>query len=370
MFMRRWPSLRALACHFTGAVLVLAGIGLVAMTARGMIHYHTIAGSHGGEMMDLGADGSLQPGQHGYMVRLVGIPTVVEAPHDPEFNLRVNTPLLVRHVEMFQWREVRIGTGVHYEQDWVDRWLDARHFREPARHANPGDGLPISNRPFEAGRVQMGGFTLSPALVQALPGSGDVTPDPQSLPANLAASFSQYQDYLVTSAHPDSPRLGDVRVSWTEVPLREMTIVARVDGDHLVAASDAADGKGYNVAVGDVSLLDMFPDLPVPPEFVPSKCIIAVLLAALGAFLLLSDRRVEPDFDGVELAGIDSVKRSLWRCEVFGRDALLALGVGALTVGVVASVLWLGNDTPAMFCWLLFTMLGLVLTIWRLRRAR
>lgn len=335
-------SMHALVLKVLGALLVLAGVGLVATTAHGLLNYRAAASRHGGEVINLGGDMQPEAGQHGYMVRLVGTPTVVEAPRDPEFNLRVNTPVLLRHVEMFQWREVRIGNGVHYEMDWVDRPLDASHFKEPAGHANPAS-FPISGKQFDAGLVQMGGFKLGPMLLHALPGSQRVTPDTKSLPENLAASFTLYQDHLVTSAHPDDPRLGDVRVSWDEVPLQQLTIVGRLDGDQILAAAEAADGKGYDVQLGDVPLLDMFPDLPVPPEFLLSRQILAVLLAGLGAFLLLCAQRRR-------------------------RDVLLALGLGGLAVGIVACVMWIGADSPIMYGWLAVTLIGFSLTAWRLHR--
>jgi hypothetical protein len=342
MDLRRWTSIRKLACDFVGALLVLAGIGLVAMTARGLLNYRVAAARHGGEVIDFGSNASPQAGLHGYMARVVGTPQVVEAPRDPEFNLRVDTPVLMRHVEMFQWREIHISSGVHYELDWVDRPLDASHFVEPAGHANPAS-FPLSGKQFDAGLVQLGGFKLSPELLHALPGSEQITPDLKQLPVNLAASFSQYQDYLVTSAHPGDPRLGDLRVSWDEIPSQQLTVVARIDGDRLVAATDATDGKGYDVEIGEVPLLDMFPDLPVPPEFVLSSQILAVLLAALGAFLLLTTHRHR-------------------------HDVLLALALGALAVGTVASVLWLGKDTSNLWMWLGIALLGLAVSVWRLQR--
>lgn len=344
MKLGRWTFLRGMALHVVGALLMFAAVSLVAVTARSQFNFRAIAVRHGGEIIELGPQAQPQPGQHGYMARIAGTPAVVEAPHDPDFNLRVNTPILMRHVEMFQWREVRISGSVHYEQDWVDHPLDASHFEQPAGHANPG-AFPLNSEKFDAGLVQIGGFKLSPLLLHALPGSAPVTPDLQALPQNLAASFSRYQDYLVTSAQPGYPQLGDVRVSWDEVPLQPVTIVARIDGDRLVPATDASDGKGYHVDVGDVSLYDMFPDLPVPPQFVLVKQIIAVLLAALGAWLLLSSERRR-------------------------RDALLALGLGALAVGAVASVLSAGNDNRAMAGWLVLTLLGIGLAIWRLRQYR
>jgi hypothetical protein len=195
----------------------------------------------------------------------------------------------------------------------------------------------------DAGLVQLGGFKLGRALVHALPGSDVVKPDAAALPYNLAASFSPHQDYLVTSAQPGSPRLGDLRVSWIEVPLQEVTVVARLNGARLDAASDAGDGKGYQVQVGDVPLLDMFPDLPVPPKFVMIWRVLGVLLAALGAFLLLPAQRRR-------------------------QRLLLAMGLGATGVGSVASVVWLsGGNGTVLGGWLAVTLAGVALSAWCLR---
>lgn len=334
-------SMRALMCAVTGALLVLAGVALVAMVVHSQLNYRAAAARHGGEVTDLGHDASPQAVGRGNMVRFVGTPQVVEVPRDPDFNLRVNTPVLVRHVEMFQWREISIGGEVHYELDWVDHPLDASHFAQPVGHANPAS-FPLSGKQFDAGLVQLGGFKLSSQLLHALPGSEQIPPDPKLLPENLAASFSLYQDYLVTSARPGDPRLGDLRVSWDVVPLQEVTVVARIDGNRLVAAADATDGKGYDVEIGAVPLLDVFPDLPVPPKFVMGSWLLAVLLAAAGAFLLLVTHRDRG-------------------------DPLLALALGALAVATVASVLWLGHDTLMLCAWMAVALLSFVLVVWRLR---
>jgi hypothetical protein len=334
-------SMRSVVLHVIGVALIFAGVGLAAVTARSLMNYHAAAERHGGEMMDLGSDASLQVGQYGHMARIVGTPGVVEPPTDTEFGLKANTPLLVRHVEMFQWRELHFGNEVNYEQAWVDRLVDAGHFDQPAGHANPAS-FPLKGNKFDAGLVQIGGFRLSPELIRALPGSATVEPDTKSLPVNLAASFSPYEQYLTTSSQPNSPRIGDVRVSWDEIPLQQLTVFARIDGDRLVPAVDATDGKGYDIEVGDVSLLNMLPDLPIPPDHVLLRRVAAVLLAALGTFVMLVARNRR-------------------------KDPLLALGLGALVVGAVSCALWLGHGNGMMAAWLLVAVLGLALSVWRLR---
>jgi hypothetical protein len=336
-------SWRLLALNVIGALLVIAGIGLEALNASSLIDFRQASVRHGGEAIELGADALPQPGQHGYMARLAGTPRVVEAPHDPEFNQTANTPVLVRHVEMFQWREISIGGSVHYELDWVDQPVDSSRFRDVRGHVNPGR-FPVESKQFDAGLVQMGGFRLGRVLVHALPGSELIEPDPAALPQNLAVTFSRYQDYLVTSAHPGDPRLGDLRVSWSAVPLQQVTIVARLDGARLEAAADAPDGKGYQVQVGDVPLLALFPDLPVPPQHVTLWRVLSVLLAALGALALLAAQGRR-------------------------RDPLLALGLGSIGVGAVASVLWLGGENAHVLGgWVVVTLVGVALSVWCLRR--
>ncbi|MEO8778727.1 MAG: TMEM43 family protein [Rhodanobacter sp.] len=335
-------SWRLLLANVLGALLVLAGVGVEALNAGSLIGYREASSRHGGEVIELGSDAQPQAGQHGYMARVVGTPRVVESPHDRDFNQSASTPVLVRRVEMFQWHEIDIGGNVHYEMDWVDHAVDASRFKDPHGHDNPGK-FPISGKQFDAGLVQMGGFKLGRKLIQALPGSNVIKPDPTALPQNLAVSFRLHQNYLITSANPDNPRLGDLRVSWIEVPLQQVTIVARLDGAQLDAAADAGDGKGYQVQVGDVPLLDLFADLPVPPRFVVFWRILGVLLASLGAFVLLAAQRRR-------------------------RSPLLAIGLGAVSVGSVASIVWLrGADPGVLGGWLVVTLVGVALSVWCLR---
>lgn len=339
---------RALLLRGGGAVLLIAGLGLAAITERGLLVSHLAAARHGGDIVEAGSRGP-QPGLHGSMVLVSGTPEVVEVPRDGEFNLSVPTPVLQRTVEMFQWRQVRVGTDVHYEMDWSEQLQDTDTFLQPKGHANPRS-MPLHSERFDAGQVRVGGFTLGPLLVHALPGAQAVTPEPARLPANLAASFSLYHDYLTTSANPGSPRLGDIRVSWQAVPLQPVTILARLDGDRLVRASQADDGQGYQVQVGVRSLGDVLPDVPEPPELTTARRGGAIVLAALGSFLLLWERRRRVS------------------------DVLLALAVGVTAIGAVSCASWLGGDWSPALNWLGVTAIGVLVVAllhrWKGRQER
>lgn len=315
-----------------GALLVLAGVTLAALTEQGLIAYRVAAERHGGAVIDLGDSGQPLASLQGFMVRVTGMVRVDESPLDVQFNQQASTPVLLRHVEMFQWHELEMGGPPVYEQDWEDHPVDSRHF-SPG-HANPGR-FRVEPREFDAGRVRVGAFVLSRTIQRALPGSEPVAPDMHRLPPNLAASFSLHDGALVTSAQPGHPRIGDLRVSWEAVPLQTVTVVAKLDGNRLVPATDAPDGKGFDVDVGSPSLLSMFPDLPVPPEFVWPRRLMAILLAALGVGLLLV-----------------SEQRS------WGRVIGLSLAASIAAICAVSGVLWLRSSIEPTAIWFGLATIG------------
>lgn len=324
-----------------GVLLLLAGAGLVAMTEQGLLDNRHASDRHGGPILDIG-DGAAPNGHHGNLVRVTGPVRVIEEPFDPEFGQRAHAPVLIRHVEMFQWREIRLGGDVHYEQDWVDRPIDSRRFAQSRGHVNP-ERFPLEGKQFDSGQARVGSYVLSAPLLHALLGGELITPNGKALPSNLAASFAPNGNYFTTSEHPDHPQLGDLRVSWEAVPAQVVTVFAQVSGDQLVPSANATDGKGFDVQIGERSLVDVVPDVPAPPSFVWARRIGALLLAMLGALLLLPERPRTH------------------------HDALLAVGSGALLISAVACVMWLGTDMAVGGAWFGMALLGMGLAVWRLR---
>ena len=82
----------------------------------------------------------------------------------------------------------------------------------------------------------------------------------------------------------------------------------------------------------------------MPPQHVTLWRVLSVLLAALGALALLAAQGRR-------------------------RDPLLALGLGSIGVGAVASVLWLGGENAHVLGgWVVVTLVGVALSVWCLRR--
>ena len=337
-------SIRQLLLPALGAVLLLIGVGVAAVVEKGQLDYSAQMKRHGGDVLDLGSNGTPDASEQGFMVRVVGQLQVVEAPLDKQFNQQTDQPVLIRHVHMFQWRELRYGGAPTYEMDWQDHPVDSSHFEHPEGHTNP-DKFPLQGDQFDAGLVRLNGFVLAPALVHALTGSEPVTPNLRNLPSNLAASFSLYNNGLVTSAVPTHPQLGDLRVTWEAVPVQTVTIVAKVDGNKLVPASDATDGIGFAVQSGDMPLSGIFPDSPLSPEVPWLRRALAMLLATLGAGLLVR-----------------------WHYQRI--DPMLAPAIAVGVIGAVDTVLWLGNDNAVAVRWLGLALVGVLVAAWRMRALR
>lgn len=326
-----------------GGLLLLAGMALVAWNERRVMAYDADASAHGGGVLDLGAEGHPSSGQYGTLTRVSGTPSVSDAPVDREFNVRAQSPLLVRHVDMFQWREITVGGSTHYEMDWVDHPVDASGFAKPAGHVNPGS-FPVQGREFEAGEVRLGNFRLSPEVLRAFPGRVPVPVTMKTLPANLAATFQAVDGALVTSAHVEHPRLGDLRVRWEAVPLQTMTVLARIDGDTLVPGQPTERNEpGFEVQTGDRTLMDVLPALPEAPAGVPLVRLLACVAAVCGAWALARGTRMH-------------------------NDVLFALAVGGLVVAAVGGATWLIRDAMAASVWFLLAVLGVGLAVWRVQR--
>jgi peptidoglycan/LPS O-acetylase OafA/YrhL len=85
--------------------------------------------------------------------------------------------------------------------------------------------------------------------------------------------------------------------------------------------------------------------VPEPPEFTTARRGSAIVLAALGAFLLLWERR-----------------RRL-------ADLALALAAGVTAVGAVAGACWLGGDWSPVLKWLALAAAGALAAALLQRRA-
>lgn len=281
------------------------------------------------------------PAANGQLVLAVGAPEVKIPARDAQFGVATNAPALLRTVEMFQWKETRVGGQRGYEQDWFDHPIDSSSFNEPAGHANPG-AFPINAARFDSSDVVVAGFKLAPALVRMINGPEPFEPGFSHLPPNMAVTFQAEDGKLVTSTNPARPQVGDLRIGWMQVNPSALTVFARDKQGVLVPANDPAGKPIAQVMLGRHSLTDVLTDAPQPPHFKWARRVLSVLLAWAGMALLLPRPRQ--------------------------RDRWLALAVAVVPLAILAAVYWFGVRTLAA-CGLIALVVAMVLFVaWRWRR--
>ncbi len=260
-------------------ILLLLGGLLAALTGQGQVRHLRALLQYGGEVKDLGRQTRPLASLDSYMVRVVGIPQVIQPAIDTQFGQSVKTTRLIRDVAMFQWQQINVGYGPEYELEWHTGRVNSAHFTKPRGHRNPS--LPVFAASFLAPQVSLDGFLLAPKLLKAIIGEVPVQPDVRALPKNLKASFRLVGNALVTVSH-QRPRLGDIQVSWQAAPLQTITVFAKVQGVRLVPAQDVAAGQGFVVQLGDQSLSNLLPGVPDGPMYAAGRLGLAWLLMTLG----------------------------------------------------------------------------------------
>lgn len=191
---------------------------------------------------------------------VAGTPRVSAPVIDPDYGVQVDALGLRREVQMWQWQ--RDGEG--FRGTWSAEAIDASDF--PAEHANPGEP-PYGSAQWLAGQVELAGRRLAPELIATLPGWEPLpaTQAAAALPQNLAVVFQPEGAWLSSSADPEAPHIGDLRVRWQHLPGGPLHGELVADGERWIAAAPGsvlARGEPAQSGVDTDTDADPVPGLP------------------------------------------------------------------------------------------------------------
>jgi hypothetical protein len=209
-----------------------------------------------------------------------GEPRPVQRPRDDEFGVATRQLGLERRVEMYQWRGGERG----YERVWSARAIVAGE--AGSGHDNPGE-LPLPARKWRPA-ILLDGHQLDEEVVENLGRWRRMRPSFTALPVSLAATFQPEGDGLGSAANPLAPEIGDLRITWHELVLPDLTdVVVMRDGAWRLANGADARGEGPGMdASGAV------PGLPArQPRNIRVFAIAALLSLGLVVFLIARRRR-------------------------------------------------------------------------------
>jgi len=204
---------------------------------------------------------------------------------DDMFGVRELAIRLDRKVEYYQWVEnaqtrerEKIGGGKEttttytYEKKWVDKPVNSAEFKDPQYQSANKVLSEVEERNEMAQHVTFGAYTLPESLVGSISGSEPVEvrmTEEQRFTWDerlhmLMPKVNTETSLVHTSANtvylglsPNSPQVGDVRVTFTKVPPADISLIAQVDGSTFKAYR-AKNGQSFSrLQMGTVSADEM-----------------------------------------------------------------------------------------------------------------
>lgn len=271
-----------------GGLLVLVAVIVLFWNEGRSVNRAKALAEGRGAVVDANVD-RVEPTNEGKLVHLSGNAQAAGTLRDAAFGIEAPHALrLARTVEMFQWDEDRktekkkkLGGGEErvttysYKTTWSESLIDSSDFKQPG-HDNPGK-KPFPSELWNAGDATLGQFQVNNVILEQLeprtklvptsavlaatkpanPATTGPATSPATLPSSAAASGPQVADGMLYLGSPNSPKVGDVRVSFASVPPGPISIIARQVGSTFEPYR-AHTGELLLVEPGTVSADGMF----------------------------------------------------------------------------------------------------------------
>ena len=174
---------------------------------------------------------------------------------DNSFNIGIETAVLRREVEIYQWQEEKEtndkNTTYTYKKEWSSELIDSSDFNDN-KHINPTQ-KPYANTDFIAKDIKVGEYYLSENQKKNLETTSRLNPEGVMLPFGYKING----EFITNSVNPNNPEVGDVRISWRYNNWKKASVLAKLSGNSFVDYVSEA-GKSVNmVAEGLLSSNEM-----------------------------------------------------------------------------------------------------------------
>jgi len=317
--------------------------------------------------------GKVDPANDGKLVHFTGraVNAGGDKLVDPVFHISADAIHLRRNVMMYAWKEEKhteshkdmVGGGTttnttySYNKIWTKQPIDSSEFKESG-HTNPGHWRFESNTQ-NAPKVTVGAFTLDGELAgkidnfTAVPVSSDTL---SSLSSDLKDDTISLSDTLYVSndpghkPSPDSPQVGDLRVSFEAALPGDVSVIARQTADRL-APYQTQNNALELLYVGNHSADEMFKSEEVKNSHLTWILRgVGFVVMWIGLGMLLSPFKVLSDVVGIVgdivgagialITGVIAVALSSGTIAIAWIAYRPIVGIGMLAVTAAAIVLF------------------------------
>ena len=251
----------------TGLVLFIAATALLWWNEGRAVKTSKMLKDSAKECVDVADVSTVDPALDGKLIHAVADAKTDEILTDPLYGIQVNAIRLTRDVEYYQWVEHstsetkdKIGGGQEtvttytYSKEWVSSPVNSNNFHDPDYQGANSVRTTIDDAEFSAEKVTFGGYVLPKNMVNAIPADTNV-----NLPQSIGDDYEVFvQGNVVYYGTPNSPMVGDVRVTFMQADGGTASILAKVKGNSFEPYTHK-NGKSLCVlSMGNRSMEEMY----------------------------------------------------------------------------------------------------------------
>lgn len=242
-----------------GFIMIIAGIVLLFWNEGRTVKTTRMLKEAQGVCAELGDIQQIHSDLDGQMIHATGLASTDEVLSDNYFGVNANAVKLFRKVEYFQWVEHqssqtrdKVGGGQEtvttytYSKEWTSSPVNSSSFEDPQYKGIANDVLlQLDDQSVQAQNVRFGAYRFPEGLVSQMnkrePLNVELDPEfsaylEKQMHSNWDVAESESfvhptNNVIYVGLNPNSPRVGDVRVTFEKVKPGEVSILAKVVGD-------------------------------------------------------------------------------------------------------------------------------------------
>ena len=220
----------------------------------------------------------INPDLDGKLIHALGFANTDDVLKDDIFGVQFKAIKLSRNVEYYQWTEhshsetrKKLGGGEEtittytYETEWTDEPVDSNSFRDPDYRGKNFVIASIEDNDVIANNVSFGAYVLPDFLKRRIGGAvpfniGEINKNSIENIIHVKSNDIHASGSTIYLGTPSNPKIGDVRISFTQAPPAEISIIAQVIRDTFEPFT-ASNGYSFSrLEMGKVGFAKMFAD--------------------------------------------------------------------------------------------------------------